>query len=70
MPEVAICTENVVIPAPGAGILLTCGRLEYPPEYHVQHLSVCVLLLIHQCLRDIAVLDQNRQESDPYDAAR
>jgi len=33
MPEVAICTENVVIPALSAGIVIKGERLEYPPEY-------------------------------------
>jgi len=70
MPEVAICTENVVIPALGTGILFKGERLEYPPEYLVQHLSVCMPLLINPLLRNIAVLDRNRQESDHYDAVR
>jgi len=35
MPEVAICRENVVIPALGAGIILTGERPEYLPEYFV-----------------------------------
>jgi hypothetical protein len=30
-PEVAICTENIVIPALRAGIVLKGERLEYPP---------------------------------------
>jgi len=68
MPQVAICTENIVIPTLSAGILLNGERLEYPPEYLVQHLSVCFPLLIQPLLRNIVVVDWNRQESDHYDA--
>jgi hypothetical protein len=57
MPEVAICTENVVIPAPGAGIEFKGERLESPPENFVQHLTVCLPLLIQLLLRNIAVCD-------------
>jgi len=64
MPEVTICTENDVMPALGIGILFKGERLEYPPEYIVQHLSVCLMLLIQLLLRNIEVLDWNRQESD------
>jgi len=39
--EVAICAENVVVPTLGVGILFNGKRLEYPPEYFFQHLSVC-----------------------------
>jgi hypothetical protein len=60
MPEVAICTENVVIPALGAGIEFNSERLEYPPQYFVQHLTICMPLLIQLLLRYIAVLDWNR----------
>jgi hypothetical protein len=70
MPEVAISTENVVISALGAGILFIGERLEYLLEYLVQHLSVCMPLLINLLLRNFAVLDRNRQESDYYDAVR
>jgi hypothetical protein len=66
MSEVAICTENVVIPALGAGIVFKSERLEYPPEYFVKHLSVCLPLLIKPLRRNIAVLDWNRQKSDHY----
>jgi len=45
-------------------------RLEYPPEYLVKQLSVCLLLLIQLHLRIIAVLERNWQESDYYDAVR
>jgi hypothetical protein len=34
-PEVAICTENVVIPAISAGIVFKGERVEYWPEYLV-----------------------------------
>jgi hypothetical protein len=64
MPEVAICTANVVLPALGAGIMFTGERLEYPPEYIVQHIAVCMPLLIQPLLSNTAVLDRNRQESD------
>jgi len=70
MADIAICTENVVIPTLGAGILFKGERVEYPPEYLVQHLSVCLLLLIQPLLRNIAVLDRNPEESDHYDAVR
>jgi hypothetical protein len=70
MPEVAICTVNVVIPALGIGILFKGGRLEYLPDYFVQHLTVCFLLLIQLLLTNIAVLDWNQQESDHYDGVR
>jgi hypothetical protein len=40
MPYVAIWTENGVIPALSVGILFKGERLEYPPEYFIQHLSV------------------------------
>jgi len=69
-PEVAICTENVVISALSAGILFHGERLEYPLEYFIQHLSVCLLLLIQPVLRINAFLDCNRQESDHHDAVR
>ena len=70
MPEVAICTENIVIPTIGIGILFKGVRLEYPPEYFVQHLSVCLTLLIQPLLRNIAILDWNWQESDHYNGVR
>jgi len=70
MPEVAICTENDVIPTLGTGIVFKGKRLEYLPEYIVQHLSICLPLLIRLLLCNIAVLDWNRQESDHYYAVR
>jgi len=68
MPEVAICTENVVIPTIGAGIVFKGEWLEYPTEYFVQHLLVCLLLLIQSPRRNIVVPDWNWPESDHYDA--
>jgi len=68
MPEVGICPENVVIRALGAGMLFTSVWLEYLPVYFVQHLSVCLLLPIQPRLRNIVVLDSDRQESNHYDA--
>jgi len=56
MPEVAICTENVGIPALGTGMLFKGKWLEYPPEYFVQHLWVCLPLHIQPLLMNIAVL--------------
>jgi len=70
MPEDAICTEIIVIPAPGTGILFDGERLEYTLEYFIQHLLVCLPLLIQPLLRNIAVPDRNRQESDRHDAVR
>jgi hypothetical protein len=63
-PEVDICTENIVIPALGAGIFIKGEWVEYPPEYFVQHLLVCLPLLIQPIHRNIAVLDRNWKESD------
>ena len=57
---------NVVIPAPGPGIVFTGKRLEYPPEYVVQHLSVCMPLFIELVLTNMAAVDRNLQESDHY----
>jgi hypothetical protein len=70
MPDVAICTENVVLPALGTGILFKDERLEDLPEYLVQHLSVCMPLLIKPLLRKIADLDRNQQDSDHHDPVR
>jgi hypothetical protein len=67
MPEVTICTENVVIPALGAAILFKCERMENLIEFFVWHLPVCLLLLIEPHLRYIAGVACNRQESE-YDA--
>jgi len=54
MAGVAICTENIVIPALGARTMFIGERVEYPPEYLIQHLSVCLPLLIQPLLRIIA----------------
>jgi len=59
--------EICIIPALGAGIVFRGGRLEPLREYLIQHLSVCLPSLIQPHLRNIAVLDWNRQESDHYD---
>jgi hypothetical protein len=64
MPEVAIGTANVVLPALGAGIMFKGERLKYAPEYIVQHITVCMPLFIQPLLSNTAVLDRNRQESD------
>jgi len=70
MPEVAICTEKVVIPTLGAAILFKGEWLQYPPEYFIQHLPVCLPLPIQPLPRNIEVLDWNQKESDNYDAVR
>jgi hypothetical protein len=70
MPEVAICTENIVIPALGVGIVFKGERLEHPPEYFVQHLSDCMPLLIQPLLRNLAGPDRNRQASNHHDTVR
>jgi hypothetical protein len=70
MPEVAICTENVVIPTLGIGILFQGERLVCPPEIFVQHVPVCLPLLMQPVLRNIAVLDRSGQERDHYDGVR
>jgi hypothetical protein len=67
-PEVAICTENIVMPALGPGMLFKGDRLRYPLESFVQHFLVCLPLLIQPLLRNIAVYDRNRQKSGHYDA--
>jgi hypothetical protein len=63
MPKVAICTENVVIPAPGAGIVLKGERLVYAQAYFFQHLSVGFPQVMPPLPRNIAALDWNRLES-------
>jgi hypothetical protein len=68
LPEVLICTENVLIPALSVAILFNGERLEYLPEYIFQHLSVCLLLLIPPLVRNAVVLDRNREKSERYDA--
>jgi hypothetical protein len=67
MPEDTICTENLLIPALGAGIDFTRERLEYPPEYFVQYLKLCSPLVIQPLLRNIAVIEWNWWEIDHYD---
>jgi len=68
MPQVAICKENIEIPTLGAAIVFKHVTLEYPQEYFVQHLLVCLPLLISLHLRNIAFLDSIRQESNHHDA--
>jgi hypothetical protein len=48
--------------------LFTGEKQEYLLGHFIQHLSVSLLLLIQPLLRNIAVLDWNRKESDHYDA--
>jgi len=70
MPEVAICTENFVIPILGAGMMFTGQWLESPPEYFVQHLTDSLPLLIQPLLRNIVDRDWNTSESDNSEAVR
>jgi len=62
--------KNVVLPPPGTGIVCTGEWLESTLEYFVEHLSVCLPLLIQPLLRNFLVLDWNRYEGDHYDAVR
>jgi hypothetical protein len=55
--EVAIETENLVIPALGTVIVFKTERLARLPKYFVQHLLDCLLLLIKPLVRNIAVPD-------------
>jgi len=70
MLEVAICTEKVVLPALGDGILFKVQRVKLPLEYLVQHLSVCLPLLIQPLQGNIDVRDRNQRGSNLYDAVR
>jgi hypothetical protein len=70
MPEVPIYTENVILPAVLAGYLSKVDRLEYPPEYFIQHISFGFLLYLQPHLRNTKVLDWKQQESDHYDTVR
>jgi hypothetical protein len=67
MPEVANCPDNIVIPGLGTGTLFTGEWLEFLLADHIQHIVVCLPLLIQPLLRNIAVPDRNRQESDRDD---
>jgi hypothetical protein len=58
---------NIVIPTLVVGILYKGERMEYLPEYFVQHLSVGLPLLIQPLLRNIALLDWNREEGNNHD---
>jgi hypothetical protein len=64
MTEIAISTEHIVIPALGAGIKFNTERLKYLLKYVVKHLSICLTMLVETPMRNIVVLDRNRQESD------
>jgi hypothetical protein len=64
MPGVAIYTENVVISTVGTGIVFKCERLEYPMECSIQYHYISLPLHIQPVLRNIVILDRNRQESD------
>jgi len=68
MTKVAISTENVVIPYPGAGMLIKVEWLEKPPEYFVQHLPISSQLLTQQLLRNNPVQHWNWYESYHSDA--
>jgi hypothetical protein len=68
MPEVAICSDNIVLLALSQGILFKDEWLEYPPEFFIQHLSGCLPLLVPLLQRNIPVLDWNRKGSDHYEA--
>ena len=57
-------------PALRTGVSFNDGRLEYPPEYFVQHFSVCLPLHSQPLPRIIAVLDWNQQESNHYNVVR
>jgi hypothetical protein len=46
MPEVGIGTANIEIPATGVGISFADDRPQYPPEYFIQLLAVCLPQLI------------------------
>jgi hypothetical protein len=46
MPKDTMLTENIVIPTVGMGILFAGDRLDCLPEYPVQHVTLCSLLLI------------------------
>jgi len=68
--QVVICKKNVVIPTLGAGILFNGERLKFLAQYSVQHLSVCLPLLMPPLWRNIVVIDCSRQGSDQYIAVR
>jgi hypothetical protein len=69
-PQVTICTENVVISSLAVGILVKGVRLEYPPEYFVQHFWVWLRLLMKRLQRNIAVVYYSRQKSNQYDGVQ
>jgi len=52
MPNVPICPEKVARPALGTSVVFQGERLEYLPEYFVQHLFDCLPLLIQQWTKE------------------
>jgi len=60
MSEVAICTESIVIPTLGAGMLFQGEGRQYLPEDFIQHITVCLTRLIHPLVRKGAFLDCNQ----------
>ena len=66
-PEVTICTENISIPALWAGIMFPGERREYPPQYLVQHLSVCLLPHITPFAGNLGSQDWNWQKINHYE---
>jgi hypothetical protein len=69
-PEVAIGTENILIPTLGNRVVFNDDGLAYPPEYYVPHLLVCMPRLYKPLLSNIVVLEWNWHESDHYETAR
>jgi hypothetical protein len=67
-PEVAICAENVLIPAFTIGILVKSDKLEIRRQYHMRHLMVCLAVLIQPHVKNIADHVWNQQDSDCFDA--
>jgi hypothetical protein len=66
MPDVAICPQNVEIPALGADIVYNGDRMKFSLETVVWDLFVSWPLLIKQHLRNLVDHDRNRQQSDYY----
>jgi hypothetical protein len=59
-----MCTVKIEVPALCARMLGTGYRLEWLPEYFVQHLTDSLLLFVLLFLNTIAVVDQNWQERE------
>jgi hypothetical protein len=66
----AICGGSIVITDLGTGIWLIADKLEHLLEYLIQHLLICLPLLIQPLRRNGAVCEWNRQESNYYHAVR